>query len=56
MLCHQAVGKVADNQPAGLITSGSNRLGYSKNNRNKRSYSKGPKPDDVCNYCKEKGH
>ncbi|KAL1208699.1 Retrovirus-related Pol polyprotein from transposon TNT 1-94 [Cardamine amara subsp. amara] len=54
-LRRQAGDTATDNQAAGLVASGSNGLRYS-NNRNKRLFSKGPKPDDICNYCKEKGH
>ncbi|KAL1191959.1 Retrovirus-related Pol polyprotein from transposon TNT 1-94 [Cardamine amara subsp. amara] len=54
-LRRQAGDTATDNQAAGLVASGSNGLRHS-NNRNKRLFSKGPKPDDICNYCKEKGH
>lgn len=39
-----------------LIASGNNGMGHGKMNRNKKLFYKGPKPDDVCNYYKEKGH
>ncbi|KAG7594602.1 Zinc finger CCHC-type [Arabidopsis thaliana x Arabidopsis arenosa] len=56
LLRHQAAGTGTDNQGSGLVASGSNGLGYNKKNRNRNQFSKGPKPDDVCNYCKERGH
>ena len=55
-LRHKAAGNVTDNQAAGLVvSSGKGKLGKKKSG-NKKQFSKGPKPDDVCNYCKEKGH
>ncbi|KAJ4718466.1 Retrovirus-related Pol polyprotein from transposon TNT 1-94 [Melia azedarach] len=46
----------ADNQAAGLVASGSYGHGNSGKKKFKKPVSKGPKPNDVCNYCKEKGH
>ncbi|KAK9675632.1 hypothetical protein RND81_11G020200 [Saponaria officinalis] len=61
-LRHKAAGTITYNQATGLVASG----GYGQGNSGKKkfknfSYSgasgyKGPKPTDVCNYCKEKGH
>ncbi|KAJ4726034.1 Retrovirus-related Pol polyprotein from transposon TNT 1-94 [Melia azedarach] len=41
---------------AGLVASGSYGHGNSGKKKFKKPVSKGPKPNDVCNYCKEKGH
>ncbi|KAJ4715506.1 Retrovirus-related Pol polyprotein from transposon TNT 1-94 [Melia azedarach] len=38
------------------VTSGSYGHGNSGKKKFKKPVSKGPKPNDVCNYCKEKGH
>ncbi|CAA7032610.1 unnamed protein product [Microthlaspi erraticum] len=51
-LRHQASGTDTYNQAAGLFVSG----GRGHRRDNKKFSSKGPKPDDVCNYCKEIGH
>ena len=45
-----------DNQTYGLFTSGGNGQEKSGKKDNKLSSWKGPKPDDVRNYYKEKGH
>ncbi|KAJ4713974.1 Retrovirus-related Pol polyprotein from transposon TNT 1-94 [Melia azedarach] len=55
-LRHKATSTGADNQVAGLIASGSYGHGNSGKKKFKKPVSKGPKPNDVCNYCKEKGH
>ncbi|KAJ4717014.1 Retrovirus-related Pol polyprotein from transposon TNT 1-94 [Melia azedarach] len=55
-LRHKATGTGADNQAAGLVASGSYGHGNSGKKKFKKAVSKGPKPNDVCNYCKEKGH
>ncbi|KAJ4721737.1 Retrovirus-related Pol polyprotein from transposon TNT 1-94 [Melia azedarach] len=55
-LRHKATGTGADNQAAGLVASGSYGYGNSGKKKFKKPVSKGPKPNDVCNYCKEKGH
>ncbi|KAJ4715843.1 Retrovirus-related Pol polyprotein from transposon TNT 1-94 [Melia azedarach] len=55
-LRHKATGIGADNQAAGLVASGSYGHGNSGKKKFKKPVSKGPKPNDVCNYCKEKGH
>ncbi|KAJ4710294.1 Retrovirus-related Pol polyprotein from transposon TNT 1-94 [Melia azedarach] len=55
-LRHKATGTSADNQAAGLVASGSYGHGNSGKKKFKKPVSKGPKPNDVCNYCKEKGH
>ena len=53
-LRHKANGTSTDIQPSGLFTSsGKGRKNGGKKNK---PMSKGAKPDDVCNYCKEKGH
>ncbi|KAJ4721050.1 Retrovirus-related Pol polyprotein from transposon TNT 1-94 [Melia azedarach] len=55
-LRHKATGTGADNQAAGLVASGSYGHENSGNKKFKKPVSKGPKPNDVCNCCKEKGH
>ncbi|KAJ4712638.1 Retrovirus-related Pol polyprotein from transposon TNT 1-94 [Melia azedarach] len=55
-LRHKATGTGADNQAAGLVASGSYGHGNSGKKKFKKPVSKGPKSNDVCNYCKEKGH
>ncbi|KAJ4717199.1 Retrovirus-related Pol polyprotein from transposon TNT 1-94 [Melia azedarach] len=55
-LRHKATGTGADNQAAGLVASGSYGHGNSGKKKFKKPVFKGPKPNDVCNYCKEKGH
>ncbi|KAJ4720195.1 Retrovirus-related Pol polyprotein from transposon TNT 1-94 [Melia azedarach] len=55
-LRHKATGTGADNQAAGLVASGSYGHGNSGKKKFKKPVSKGPKPNDICNYCKEKGH
>ncbi|KAJ4704922.1 Retrovirus-related Pol polyprotein from transposon TNT 1-94 [Melia azedarach] len=55
-LRHKATGTGADNQAAGLVASGSYGHENSGKKKFKKPVSKGPKPNDVCNYCKEKGH
>lgn len=57
-LRHKATGTITENQAAGLVVSGGKghgKSGKKKFNKNKQ-VSRGPKPDDICNYCKEKGH
>ncbi|KAJ4723712.1 Retrovirus-related Pol polyprotein from transposon TNT 1-94 [Melia azedarach] len=55
-LRHKATGTGADNHAIGLVASGS--YGYENLGKKKfkKPVSKGPKPNDVCNYCKEKGY
>ncbi|KAL6566875.1 hypothetical protein OROMI_015279 [Orobanche minor] len=56
-LRHKASGGGANIQVVGLVANGSKgheKSGKKKNS--KKSVSKGPKPDDVCNYCTDKGH
>ncbi|KAJ4719063.1 Retrovirus-related Pol polyprotein from transposon TNT 1-94 [Melia azedarach] len=49
-LRHKATGTGADNQAAGLVASGSYGHGNSGKKKFKKPVSKGPKPNDVCNY------
>jgi hypothetical protein len=56
-LCHSYRVIVSDDQTVGLVAN--NNKGYGKSV--KRKFSKkpvirGPKPTNICNYCKEKGH
>jgi transposase InsO family protein len=55
-LRHKATGAGTDNQAAGLIASGSKGHGQPGKKKFKKPGFKGPKANDVCNYCKEKGH
>lgn len=55
-LRHKATGSVTDNQVAGLVATGGKGQGNSKKKKFNKSGPKGPKPTDICNYCKEQGH
>ena len=55
-LRHKVAGTGADNQVVGLVASGSIRLGKSGKYKSKKPTPKVSKSNDVCNYCKEKGH
>ncbi|KAJ4726144.1 Retrovirus-related Pol polyprotein from transposon TNT 1-94 [Melia azedarach] len=55
-LRHKVTGTDADNQAARLVTSRSYGHGNSGKKKFKKPISKGPKFNNVCNYCKEKGH
>ena len=56
-LRHRATSSNVDNQATGLVVSGGKGFEKSGNKKQKKkSFVKGPKPGDVCNYCKEKGH
>ena len=54
---HKASGgsTSTENQYSRVVASSSGK-GHGKKNLKKSGYSKGgPKPYDICNYCKEKG-
>ncbi|KAL6220069.1 hypothetical protein ACLB2K_007826 [Fragaria x ananassa] len=53
---HKATGSSSDSQAAGLVASGSMGHGSSGKKKFKKLVSKGSKYNDVCNYCKERGH
>ena len=56
-LRHKAAGiGGAGIKAVGLIASGGKRLGNLGKKKSKSSGSKGPKPGDICNYCKKTGH
>ena len=56
-LRHKETGAVTENQASGLMANGGKSSGRKGNKKNKHQGQKsGPKPDDICNYCKEKGH
>ena len=55
-LRHKATSSVTDNQAAGLVATGGKGQGNSKKKKFNKSVPKGPKPTDICNYCKEQGH
>ncbi|VFQ91931.1 unnamed protein product [Cuscuta campestris] len=55
-LRHKANGTSTDVQPSGLFTSAGKGKKNGGKKKERKSSSKGAKPDDVCNYCKEKGH
>jgi len=46
----------AGTEAVGLIASGGKRPVNPGKKESKSSCSKGPKPSDICNYCKETGH
>ncbi|KAJ4705025.1 Retrovirus-related Pol polyprotein from transposon TNT 1-94 [Melia azedarach] len=50
-LRHKATGTGADNQAARLVASGSYSHGNSGKKKFKKPVSKGPKPNNVYNYC-----
>uniref|UniRef100_A0A803MJB0 Uncharacterized protein n=1 Tax=Chenopodium quinoa TaxID=63459 RepID=A0A803MJB0_CHEQI len=51
---HGASGTGTNDQAAGLVASEGNGQGNS-GRKSRKLYSRGPKPNDICNYCKEKG-
>ncbi|XP_057248658.1 retrovirus-related Pol polyprotein from transposon TNT 1-94 isoform X1 [Beta vulgaris subsp. vulgaris] len=51
---HKASGTGTVDQAAGLVASSNGQENSGKKSR--KPSSKGPKPNDVCNYCKETGH
>ena len=53
-LRHSCSGTVSDNQAVGLVANSHHSFGKKK--FQKKQVNRGPKPGDVCNYCKEKGH
>ena len=55
-LRHKPAGIGSDNQAAGLTATVSKKPGNSGKKKSKKPVSKGPKPGDICRYCKEKGH
>ena len=55
-LRHQAAGTGADIQAVGLVASGSIEHEKSGKYKSKKPTPKVSKANDVCNYCKEKGH
>ncbi|WOG92416.1 hypothetical protein DCAR_0311682 [Daucus carota subsp. sativus] len=55
-LRHKAADTCADIQAVGLVASGSIRHGESGKYKSKKPTPKVSKANDVCNYCKEKGH
>lgn len=55
-LRNKVASTYADNKAAGLVASGSNGHGNSGKKKFKKPASKGPKPNNTCNYCIEKGH
>ena len=55
-LRHKASGSGTDDQASGLFVGGGNNFGKGKKSKDKRSFSRGPTPTDIFNYCKERGH
>ncbi|KAL1564007.1 hypothetical protein AAHA92_06418 [Salvia divinorum] len=51
----QATSSVMENQASGLSVTGKGQKKSGKKKSNSKG-SKGPKPGDICNYCKEPGH
>ena len=53
----QATGSATENQVSGLFVTGKGqKKSGKKSGKPNQKGSKGPKPDDICNYCKEPGH
>lgn len=50
---HQTTGSATEGQASGLFVKGKGQKKFRKPNQ---KGSKGPKPEDICNYCKEPGH
>ena len=55
-LRHKASSSGTDNQASGLFVSGVKGHGNKRKSKDRKSFPRGPKPTDICNYCKEKGH
>uniref|UniRef100_A0A0D3ED10 CCHC-type domain-containing protein n=1 Tax=Brassica oleracea var. oleracea TaxID=109376 RepID=A0A0D3ED10_BRAOL len=55
-LRHKASSSGTDNQASGLFVSGVKGHGKKRKSKDRKSFPRGPKPTDTCNYCKEKGH
>uniref|UniRef100_A0A0D3BSI2 CCHC-type domain-containing protein n=1 Tax=Brassica oleracea var. oleracea TaxID=109376 RepID=A0A0D3BSI2_BRAOL len=55
-LRHKASSSGTDNQASGLFVSGVKGHGNRRTSKDRKSFPRGPKAYDICNYCKEKGH
>ena len=55
-LRHKASNSGTDNQASGLFVGGVKGHGNKRKSKDRKSFPRGPKPTDTCNYCKEKGH
>ena len=55
-LRHRASSSGTDNQASGLFVGGVKGHGNKRKSKDRKSFPRGPKPTDTCNYCKEKGH
>ena len=55
-LRHKTSNSGTDNQASKLFVSGVTGHGNISTSKDKKSFPRGPKPSDICNYCKEKGH
>ncbi|KAL0787017.1 hypothetical protein Bca101_003263 [Brassica carinata] len=55
-LRHKASSSETDNQASRLFVSGVKGHGKRRTSKDRNSFPRGPKPYDICNYCKEKGH
>lgn len=55
-LHHKASSSGTDNQASGLFVSGVKGHRNRRTSKDRKSFPRGPKASDICNYCKEKGH
>uniref|UniRef100_A0A0D3AV52 CCHC-type domain-containing protein n=1 Tax=Brassica oleracea var. oleracea TaxID=109376 RepID=A0A0D3AV52_BRAOL len=55
-LRHKASSSGTYNQASGLFVSGVKGHGNRRASKDRKSFLRGPKASDICNYCKEKGH
>ena len=55
-LRHKASSSGTDNQASGLFVSGVKGHRNRRTSKDRKSFPRGPKASDICNYCKEKGH
>ncbi|WZZ72241.1 hypothetical protein YC2023_083611 [Brassica napus] len=55
-LRHKASNSTTDNQASRLFISGVKGHGNIRTSKDRKSFPRGPKASDICNYCKEKRH
>jgi hypothetical protein len=56
-LQHSYSGTASDGRVVGLVANNNQGYGkFGKKKFSKKPISRGLKPNDICNYCKEKGH
>lgn len=55
-LHHKASNSGTYDQAYGLFVGGGKNYGKDRRSKDKRSFSRGPKPTNICNYCNKKRH